>query len=208
MIKKMENQKMGRSKQRNKNKPRQAKPINAAIPEFKLLRNVGPVGLGKYAGAARFIELAPPGIQFRALTNVDHVTQISFANKVEDVKVYDEENVDGFKVITRKDVTDETVPAAFHMEKRVTGFQVICAVGGQQNEFSFSQLDLAIAYYNGLIEQLDAVGIPMALRERIYAPPPEAENDESAGLVGADGEEINLGDSDPVEDLEPEQKPH
>ncbi len=198
----MEIQKMSKAKQRNKNKPRQPKPINTAVPKYKLLRNVGSGELSKYAGAARMIELAPPSIQFRALTNVDHITQISFANKVEEVKVYDEEHDENGLV--QRDNVEGLEEAAFHMEKSVTGFQVICCVGGQQNQFTFSQLELAIAYYNGLIEQLDAVGIPMALRERIFAP--EAENDESADLVDIDIELDTVEDSS--EDLEPEQKPH
>jgi len=195
-------------KNRKKNKPHQVKikphqaQINAATPEFKLLRNMS--AASRYTGAARIIELAPPGIQFRALTNVDHITQISFANKVEEIKVYDEENVDGLKV-----AEDEEVK--FHMETKVVGFQVICAVGGQQNEFTFSKLETAISYYNDLIEQLDAVGIPMSLRERIFAPPtPDELAEEITELRDADGEEIGFEkiDLDPAEELEPEPKPH
>lgn len=196
---------MSKAKQRHKNKPRQTK-INAAEPEYNLLRNMA----AKSTAGTKMIELAPPGIQFRALTNVDHITQISFANKIEDFKVYDEEHVDGF-VVSESEPLTKRRPAKSHMEPRVTGFQVIVCVGGQQNDFSFSKLEVAIAYYNDLIEQLDAVGIPMALRARIFAPPPEsAESEKTAGLVDADGDEIEFEkiDLDPAEDLEPEQKPN
>jgi len=189
---------MSKSKQRNKNKPRQQKVLNAeAIPEYKLVRNMGMIN--KYAGAARIIELAPPGIQFRALTNIDHVTQISFANKVEEVKVYDEENVGGFG-----DDGKAEEEAAFHMESKVTGFTVVVGVGGQQNEFGFSKLEIAISFYNDIIEQIDSVGVPMALRDRIIAPPPLPPEAKAAidGLVGPDGEPL-ITDNDSLEDPKP-----
>lgn len=123
----------------------------------------------RYAGAARFIELAPPGIQFRGLTNVDHITSISFANKVEEIEI---------------DAEGDT-PA--HTEQHVTGFTVGVGIAGQLQEFTFAQMGIGVAFYNDLLDMIAAVGIPCQLKPRIMPPP---RLDETSEIVGPDGKVI------------------
>ncbi len=154
---------MGKAKQRRGNKPQQrvGQQFNAT-PDFKVLRNIS----SKYTGAARFIEIAPPGIQFRALANVDHITSITFQNKIEEFELPVEDD-----------------PLKMRTETRVTGFQIIVGIGGQQSEFTLSKLDVAIGFYNDLINALDDVGIPLALKQQVLPaePEPEPEPDLVAG---------------------------
>ncbi len=169
---------MGKAKQRRGGKP-QHQQINTT-PEFKMLRNVS----SNYRGAARFIEIAPPGIQFRALANVDHITSITFQNKIEEFEVPVEDGEEG----------------EIRKENRVTGFQIIVGIGGQQSEFTLSKLDVAIDFYNELIDALDNVGIPLTLRDRILAPEPEPEPEpdllEGSGLLDAHGHPIDAANED------------
>jgi len=173
---------MSKAKQRRGSKPHQQRvgqQFNAE-PEFKLLRNMGS---SKYAGAARFIEVAPPGIQFRALANVDHITSITFANKIEKFEV------------PAEDADGETVE-----ENRVIGFQIVVGIGGVQSEFTISNLEVAVGFYNDLIDSLDNVGIPLALKQRIVIPPPPPEPEPDlitgAGLLDADGNPIDAANED------------
>lgn len=189
-------------------KNRQRKKVNvhnaAAPPPYELHNAKSSF----YHGAARFIEIAPPGIQFRGLTNVDHITSIAFSNHIESVTVVDEE------AIPASDAGGDAIPEVSHMENSVTGFDVIVGIAGQQNEFTFSKLPLAIAYYNDLLNMIIAVGVPVALNmQRVVAPPPPEPEPEGveAGIVGADGkpleatndDDTDVDDDDPlIEELE------
>jgi len=179
------------------NRPRkqhQPKTHNAAEPPPFKTHNVDKSA--QYAGAARFIEIGPPGIQFRGLTNIDHITSITFGNKIEDVQVRDEDAVDIPEVVDAEGkVVSEAIPAPTHTEKHVTGFTVAIGIAGQQNEFTFSRIEVGIAYYNELLNMIATVGAPVALKPRLQPPPPLPIEDTI--LVGADGKPLkDEGDID------------
>lgn len=158
------------SKRRN-----QSRNKTAEVSKFDLHN----VKSSLYHGAARFLEIAPPGIQFRSMTNVDHITSITFGNHIEEIK-------------------HEGVP----IEEKHTGYDIIVGIAGQQNAFTFHRLEVAIAYYNDLLDMLAALGVPCAMKPRIQFTPPPAEPEEVDDLdggykiVGADGEPINDDDDD------------
>ena len=169
---------MPNRKQRRSTDAQQRKHNAAEAPPYEL-HNIDKSA--HYSSQARFLEIAPPGIQFRGLTNVDHITAISFSNHYEEITVPGEEGESAM------------------VEKQQTGFDVIVGIAGQHNSFTFTRLDIAIAYYNDL-NMLAALGVPCALKPRIMAPPePEPEDtsvDETA-IVGADGEPLEVaGDID------------
>lgn len=169
----------------SKNKRNKMHHNDAAPPPFELHHAKSSI----YHGAARFVEIAPPGIQFRGLTNVDHITSISFSNHVEDVEV-----PTGETLVETDAGGNTTERPEMRMEKRVTGFDVVVGVAGQQNEFTFSRMEVAIAYYNDLLNMLAAVGVPCAFKQRIVAPPPP-EVEESL-IVGADGNTLEADNDD------------
>ena len=172
---------MSKSKQRRNKPPRP--PVNAE--QFSGLHNIDKSA--QYSGAARFIEIAPPGIQFRGLTNVDHITSITFANKVEDVEVLDEGGIGKEAVLDDEGgIIEAAVPPPTHVERHVTGYQVVVGIGGQQNEFTFSRFEIGIAYYNDLLDMITVVGVPCVLQPRIVPPLPP-EEDKSSAIVGPDG---------------------
>lgn len=186
---------------RRRGKIREPGPVKLNATTHELIRNMA--SHNKYAGAARFIELAPPGIQFRGLTNIDHITSITFANKIEEVEIFDEGGVGKEAEFDSEGVMlHAAIPPPSHMENRITGYMIVVGIGGQQNEFTFSKLEVAISYYNELIDMIAAIGVPMALKPRIFAPPPSAAEAVAAGLVGADGKPISSvnDDDDPLID--------
>ena len=156
------------------------------------------VAKGHYVGAARFIELAPPGIQFRGLTNIDHIISITFAQKVEEVEILDEGGAGVAEVLDNDtgEVLQAAVPPPTHMEPRVTGFVVTVGVGGTEQSFTFARPDTGIAYYNRLLDDMVAAGVPCVLQPRIQLEPPA----EAPAILGADGKKIEEGYED--EDLE------
>lgn len=147
----------------------------------------------QYAGAARYIEIAPPGIPFRAMVNVDHITSIIFQNKMEEIEIRDEGSTGTAEVLDDDgNVLQDAVSPSTHMEHRVTGFMIVVGVAGQQNEFTFSRPDVAIKFYYELEKMISGVGVPILmskLRMLPPAPPPVPEED-GPKIVGANGLEI------------------
>jgi len=183
---------MSKAKQRRGNRPRQ---MNAKSHEgIKIMGEKA-----KYSGAARFIELAPPNINFRGLTNVDHITSITFANHMKDVEIRDEGGHGKAEVLDDDgNVLEAAVAPPTHMEKRME-YQVTVGIGGQQQEFSFINPEIAIDYYNNLLDQMVAIGVPCSLHPRIEMPKPKSP------IVDADGKEMETASIEPGyegEDLE------
>lgn len=158
---------MANRNQRRSAKTHPSKPVNAA-PVFQASRNMNT----KYLGAARFIELAPPGIQFRAFANVDHITNITFANKIEDIKIPSKEG------------------AAARIEKRVVGWTVTISVGGQNNEFTFANLEVGVRYYHDILDSIAAIGVPCIVKPRIHTDVKEVSEKTIAEAV-AEGLSVN-----------------
>jgi len=154
----------------------------------------GQSGKSRYTGAARFVELAPPGIQFRGFFNVDHITSVTFANKIENIKIFEKEGVEQVEALDA-DGNAVMVEAPSHMEQRVTGYTVIVGVGGQASEFTFSQLSVGVAYYNDVLEAIATIGVPCNLKPKIQLPPPPPVIKK---IVDTDGEAIESEDV-PVE---------
>lgn len=176
---------MANRSQRRGAKAHPPKPVNAA-PAFQALRNMST----KYQGAARFIEIAPPGIQFRAFANVDHITNISFANKVETIQVPIEgtgspEVVDNDGVILVPAVAPDV-----KSEQRIVGWTVTLNVGGQQNEFTFTKLDVGVRCYHEILDSIIALGVPCAVKQRIAIEKKEVDVDAVAEAV-AEGLSVN-----------------
>ncbi len=180
-------------------KQRQVKTHNAAKPPPFETYNIDKSA--QYAGAARFIEIGPPGIQFRGLTNIDHITSITFGNKIEDVEIVDEPAIPEV-VDADGEIVAEAIPTVTHVEKHVTGFVVAVGVAGQQNEFTFSRIEVGIAYYNELLDIITAVGAPVALKSRLRppAPPGPSPVEEETTIVGADGKPLEADNDDPLID--------
>jgi hypothetical protein len=186
---------MPNRKQRRSADAQQRKHNAAEAPPYEL-HNIDKSA--QYSSQARFLEIAPPGIQFRGLTNVDHITAISFSNHHEELEVVDvEAHTD-----TDVDGNDYVVPAKMRTEKQQTGFDVIVGIAGQHNAFTFTRLDIAVAYYNELLNMLATLGVPCALKPRIMAPPePVEEEDDETAIVGTDGKSLEAtNDDDPLID--------
>ncbi len=92
-----------------------------------------------YYGAARFVEIAPPGIAYRGFANVDHITNISFGEERKDVPVIPE---------------GEAPPESPLMESQVVGFSVTLSIGGQESKFTFVDLDIAMEFYNSTVTRI------------------------------------------------------
>lgn len=166
-------------KKRNQQKP----PINDSDMR-QTKKNVS----GVYHGAARFIEVAPPGIQYRGMINVDHITNLTFAPASKDFDTGE------------RDENDEPI-----MEKRMVGYMASIGVAGQNLEFTFARPDVGAAFWNQLLDDLATVGAPVVMQPRLDIrpmPPPEAEvtPDAANELVGPDGQPIERGEEG--EDLE------
>ena len=186
---------MSKAKQRRSSKTQQ----HNAQPRTGLKNMGGQSGKSRYTGAARFVEMAPPGIQFRGLVNIDHITSITFANKIEEVKVWDEE---GVTEVEKRTIVEggidliEMVEAPHHMENRTVGFSVIVGVGGQQSEFTFTQLDVGVMYYNDLLDSIAALGVPCNFKPKIKIPkpPPKQAMPKPPELEKLDGKAVEMSD--------------
>ncbi len=185
---------MSKTKQRHGNKARKINNQSATG-----LKNMGgQSGKSRYTGAARFIEVAPPGIQFRGFLNVDHITSITFAAKMESVKVFDEEGVEEIPRLDNKGdlvVDSEGIvimdEAPHRMENRTVGHTVAIGIGGQTSEFTFSQLHVGVMYYNDVLDSISAIGIPCNCKPKIRIPPPPPVVKK---IVDTDGEAIEAED--------------
>jgi hypothetical protein len=148
-----------------------------------------------YYGAARFVEIAPPGIPHRATVNVDHITSVTFGEKREDVSVLDpdaELDSNG----------DPALPGGARMmpqtESVLKGFTVTLGVGGSNSEFTFIELSIAMFFYNDVLKRIHSL-CPASLFPPMQAP---AEPEEPpAGLVGANGEALEVT---PHDDYDPD----
>ena len=177
---------MSKRKLRRSNKTQQ---VNSQPTGF---RNMGgQSGKTRYSGAARFVECAPPGIQFRGTFNVDHVTSITFANKIEEIKVWDEEGVIEVEGLD-PDGEVTMIEAPSHMENRVTGYTVCIGVGGQQSEFTFAQLQVAVMYYNDVLESIAAIGVPCNFKPKIQVPKPPPPMDDKQVPAKLDGKDLEV----------------
>ena len=188
---------MGKAKQRHKDKPQQQRPLNAA-PAFQALRNMNM----KYNGAARFVELAPPGIQFRAFANVDHITNVTFANKVETIQV-PIEGTGAPEVLDPEDssIIEPMVPPETRSEQRIVGWTVCVSVGGQQNEFTFTSLELGVRCYHDILDSIMAVGVPCSVLPRIQLEKKEKPDVDPDAIAKAVAEGLSVNEEHDDDDL-------
>lgn len=151
-----------------------------------------------YHGAARFIEIIPPGIPFRTIANIDHIANISFSEKREQVQVPTE----GADPIPAQYDDDGVLTAperpATHMEEQVVGHSVTIGIGAQNSEFTFRDIQVAMVFYNSLVEGLAGL-CPCATLKPLELPKPP---DEKSGLVDANGEDLTIEAGEEGEDLE------
>ena len=142
---------MSKSKQRNKNKSQH----HNDSPTRRV------VDVGKrpdYHGNSRYIELGTPGIPFRHLINVDHISALRFEEKFEETA-----------------------------EKRsvLVGFDVVITFTSTNNVIGFDDPQQAMNCYNSLVEQIHAVGVPITRLPRLALAPPESESPVIADVDGA-----------------------
>ena len=142
-----------------------------------------------YYGAARFVEIMPPGIPFRSIANVDHITSIMFGEKREDISTPDP---DSGTAMVEEDV--------------LTGFNVNVGVGGVANEFTFTDLKVAMMFYNNLVDRIDSL-VPCNLFPPMQPPPElDAEDDLTFGTLDEDAPmsdaELDALSDDPITETE------
>ena len=193
---------MGKARQRRDNKRREQQSVNAEVA-FDGLRNMST----KYLGAARFIELAPPGIQFRQFANVDHITNITFANKIETIQV-PIEGTGAPEVLDPEDssIIEPMVPPETKPEQRIIGWTVTISVGGQNNEFTFSNLEVGTRYYHSILDSIITLGVPCSVKPLIQIEKtikPDVSEEAVADAV-AEGLEVNEDhdDQDLIDELQ------
>jgi hypothetical protein len=159
-----------------------------------------------YYGAARFVEIAPPGIAYRGFANVDHITNISFGEERKDVDIpqTDEE--------FEKDPEGKRIKT----ENQVIGFNVSLSIGGEQSKFTFNDIDIAMYFYNSILTRISGL-VPCDMLPALR--PPAEPTIEEAALEAAmdelppmsDEELVALAEDEPMNvlpDLDDDETKH
>ncbi len=136
-----------------------------------------------YAGAARFVEIMPPGIAFRAFCNVDHITGITFGEKMQEIDVPTGIVDDEGKNLTKK-------------EKVPVGYTVTISVGTANNEFTFGNPGIAVKFWNEVLRDIENVGVPCIRKEKMK---PIVKAAVEAGTEGEDLEDPVIVDIDDMD---------
>ncbi len=142
-----------------------------------------------YAGAARFIEIAPPGIAFRSFCNVDHITSVTFGEKIKEIEVPVGEPKDGEEQVMEK----KNIPV---------GYTVTISVGTANNEFTFPNPEIAVKFWNEVLADIERVGVPVNRKPKMV---PTVKPVEKSPIVGSDGKAMEAANIEPGyegEDLE------
>jgi len=137
----------------------------------------------QYAGAARFIEIMPPGIVFRGFANVDHITSITFGEKMQEMEVPTGLVDDNNKALTKK----ENVPV---------GYTVTISVGTANNEFTFNKPEIAVKFWNEILNDIENVGVPCVRKPKMV---PIVKAPVEAGTEGEDLEDPVIDDIDDMD---------
>jgi len=120
------------------------KKLNGAIRDMGNNRKVAP-----YYGTARFIEIAPPGTNFRMTINVDAISSLDFG-------VQKNESHD-------KDGNPSELPP----------IQYLIAIGveGQSRQFHFIDAQIAADFYHSIQQRINVIGVPISVAPRIKVEP-------------------------------------
>jgi hypothetical protein len=129
-----------------------------------------------YRSNARFIEIGSPGAPFRSTVNVDHITNVRFEQKIEQVEPKFDE--DGNMIAPPQQVFQ--------------GWQIILMLAhgaGGQNIFIPNE-DGAVALYNQILDMIAGTGAPIMRLPKLKPTPPPSD------LVGPDGEPLAANGDD------------
>ena len=120
------------------------------------------------AGNARFIELGSPGAPFRSLINVDHISNIRFEQKIEQMPATPDE--------------DET-----RMEHVLTGWNIIIQLGETGQTIFFPEERQAVDCYNTILDMIGGTGNPLARMPKLR---PMPASPQASAIVDANGAPI------------------
>ena len=123
-----------------------------------------------YRSNARFIEIGSPGAPFRSLVNVDHITNVRFEQKIDQIDPKFDD--DGNMIAPPQQVFQ--------------GWQIILMLAhgsGGQNIFIPNE-DGAVALYNQILDMINGTGAPIMRLPKLKATPPPSD------IVGPDGQPL------------------
>ena len=100
------------------------------------------------AANARFIELGSPGMSFRSLINVDHLTNMRFEEAFTEV----ESPVGGLETVSN-------------------GWHIVLVLGEHGQTIAFPEESQAVAVYNTILDMIIGTGNPMARMGRLQTRP-------------------------------------